>query len=262
MQSIIKPDWQAPASIHAYTTTRLGGVSEGPFACFNLANDRGDDENNVQKNRAILKKTVQLPTEPLWLKQTHGTTVADISLMDDFDPQHYLNTPSKMLNNPLLADGAYSRCSNKICVVTTADCLPVLLCNKAGTEVAAIHAGWKGLLAGILENAVACFSSSPQELLAWLGPAIGPNRFEVRADVRDPFIAHNSEHAQAFTRSGPEHWLANIYLLAKHRLQSQGVTHITGGDFCTFSDTERFFSARRDGIDSGRMASFIWISPL
>jgi len=245
MQYII-PNWPAPPRIRAVVTTRYGGVSLSPYHTFNLAEHVGDNPIAVTKNRAILKATLQLPAEPLWLQQIHGCGVAIVG-QDQCE---------------CTADAAVANSAGQVCVVLTADCLPLLLCDQEGSTVAAIHAGWRGLAKGIIETTVRKLKVRPQQLLAWLGPAIGPTAFEVGHDVRDTFIAADSEAATAFQPSprSPYAWLANIYTLARLRLHQQGVTHISGGEFCTVTDTERFFSYRRDGGITGRIATLIWIA--
>ena len=239
---IIEPDWDAPANVHAFVTTRRGGVSGGPYASLNLGDHVGDAPAAVAENRRRLREL--LPSEPVWLQQVHGTRCIDAA-----DP------PADKA-----ADAACCRASNVVCAVLTADCLPVLLCDEAGTVVAAAHAGWRGLLAGVIESTVAAMNVTGPQLLAWLGPAIGPDNFEVGSEVRDAFLAHDAAAAAAFIPHGEEKWRCDLYLLARQRLASLGVRRITGADFCTVREQMRFFSYRRDG-SSGRMASLIWLSP-
>ncbi|TJZ72901.1 peptidoglycan editing factor PgeF [Chitiniphilus eburneus] len=237
----LQPDWPAPANVRVGVTTRLGGVSTAPYGTLNLGDHVGDDVASVAANRARVRAC--LPAEPFWLQQVHGTTVARL---DDAEAAR-------------VADAAVASTPGRVCVVMTADCLPVLLCNRAGTAVGAAHAGWRGLADGVLEATVAAMGTAPSELLAWFGPAIGPTAFEVGDEVRATFIAHTAEAAQAF-RPGriAGKWWADLYLLARQRLATLGVQSIHGGDLCTVSDAERFFSYRRDGI-TGRMASLIWL---
>ncbi len=239
---VIYPDWPAPANIVALTTTRQGGISEAPYANFNLAAHTGDNAEHVAHNRHLLREIFTLPNEPAWLQQTHSTIAVKI------DP-HFQSCE---------ADASYSDEAGQICVVMTADCLPILICNNAGTEVAAIHAGWKGLANGVIETTVNQLQSDPADLLVWLGPAIGPTAFQVGKDVYDLFIQPDSEALAAFNAQAQEKWLANIYQLARLRLKKLGIQAIYGGDYCTYTDEERFFSYRRDG-DTGRMASLIYI---
>lgn len=240
MADLLVPAWPAPANVRALQTLRTGGCSPAPWDSFNLGDHVGDSPMLVAANRAKLRAL--LPGEPLWLQQVHGITAVDA----DFS------------SNLLVADAAIARQKDKVCVVMTADCLPVLLCDRAGTVVAAAHAGWRGLLAGVLEATIDKMEVPAGELLAWLGPAIGPKRFEVGDEVRTVFIDQAPDAALAFSPKLPGKWLANIYTLARQRLQAAGVDSISGGDFCTASDTERFFSYRRDGV-TGRMASLIWL---
>lgn len=248
----ILPDWPAPPSVRAVSTTRYidgsGGVSLPPFDAFNLAAHVGDAPDAVAANRAQLKQVLDVPAQPRWLQQVHGARA--VSLDDD------------AANHPE-ADASVASSPHQVCVVLSADCLPVLFCDQAGARVAAAHAGWRGLAAGVLEATLASLAVDPAEVLVWLGPAIGPQAFEVGAEVRQEFLAHDTQAAQAFssspTETDPPRWLADLYLLARQRLQRAGVLSIYGGGLCTFSDTRRFFSYRRDGR-TGRMASLIWLT--
>jgi len=243
--TLIKPNWPAPPTIHALTTTRRGGQSVGPYAEFNLAAHVGDNSDQVTQNRLILQQELGLSTAPHWLNQTHSNTV--------------LTLGPHPLDQPPTADGSYTAVQNRICTVLTADCLPILLCNRQGTEVAAVHAGWRGCLGGILGNAVACFRSPPEDLLAWLGPAIGPEAYEVGQDLVDAFTQHNELMAKAFAPRPQQKYLANLYLLATLELQSLGVQSIYGGEHCTYTENKTFFSYRREEGITGRIASLIWI---
>ena len=241
----IVPAWPAPANIKALITTRNGGVSIGAYASLNLGMHVGDEMAAVEENRRRLGAI--LPRAPMWLQQVHGTRV----LCADGPAQGTANaTPT--------ADAVRTTAINQPCAVMMADCLPVMFCNDAGTEVAVAHAGWRGLCAGVLENTVAAMSASPQSLMAYLGPAIGPAQFEVGSEVRDAFVAVEDCAAAAFTpRVTAGKFVANIYLLARQRLALAGVSRVYGGDYCTVSDGARFFSYRRDG-KTGRMAALIW----
>jgi polyphenol oxidase len=240
----ILPEWPAPAYVKAVTTTRKGGVSFPPFDSLNLGLYAGDDPNHVTQNRQFLKKTLALPHDPIWLKQMHGSNVVSTE-QSETEP---------------LADAIYSRTPYKICSVLTADCLPVLICSQRHYCVAAIHAGWKGLAAGIIENCIKHMDCPRQNLLAWLGPAIGPDAFFVGDDLVKLFTEQDPKTKTAFQAIKINCWLANIYLLAKYRLNSLGINAVYGGNDCTYIDKARFFSFRRDKI-TGRMASLIWISP-
>lgn len=236
----IVPDWPAPANVRALSTTRSGGVSLGPYASLNLGDHVADDPAVVAENRARLRK--HLPAEPLWLKQVHRADVADADSA--------FGVPE--------ADAAAARKAGKVCAVLTADCLPLLLCDQAGTVVAAAHAGWRGLAGGVIEAAVAAMAVPPDEILAWLGPAIGPAAFEVGGEVRDAFLAFDPTAEAAFAPKDGGKWLADIFLLARQRLGKIGVKSVHGGGLCTYTDGSRFYSYRRDGA-TGRMASLIWL---
>jgi len=242
MLDFIIPEWTAPKNIRAYTTTRRGGYSQFPYDSFNLADHVGDVAETVAKNRALLQRELALPSEPIWLQQVHGIDAVAATVE----------------NKNCCADAVYTDQVGKVCVVMTADCLPVLFCDKAGTRVAAAHAGWRGLAAGVLEQTVTALALPPQEILAWLGPAIGAQAFEVGEEVRETFIAQLPQATQAFTPSRSHHWFADLYLLARQRLQHFGVQEIFGGNDCTYTDVERFYSYRRDKT-TGRMATLIWL---
>lgn len=234
----IVPDWPAPANVRALQTTRRGGYSQGVWAGLNLATHVGDLPETVQANRRWLRE--YLPAEPHWLNQVHGTACA----IAGQSPQD------------TCADASVGLAAQQLCVVMTADCLPVLFCSRDGQAVAAAHAGWRGLLAGVLETTVAQMQVAPSEVLAWLGPAIGPQAFEVGDEVRAAFVAESPAAAGAFSAHGNK-WLADLYALARQRLQRAGVNAVYGGGLCTFSQPEDFYSYRRDGV-TGRMASLIW----
>lgn len=239
----IKADWPAPPNIHAGTTTRLGGVSRAPYDALNLATHVGDDEAAVLENRRLLKRALNLPAEPLWLTQVHGTEVA---------------MPGDAGNPACEADACLSRESGQVCVVMTADCLPLLLCDRDGTVVAAVHAGWRGLLEGVIEATLHKMQRPADDILVWLGPAIGPEAFEVGEEVRAAFTAREAGASTAFKSTGrPGKWLADLYRLARQRLARCGVGQVYGGGLCTYTDAGRFYSYRRDGA-CGRMASLIW----
>ncbi|MDX1574114.1 MAG: peptidoglycan editing factor PgeF [Methylophaga sp.] len=241
--NLIRPDWPAPDNVKALVSTRLGGVSPAPYDSLNLGDHVGDLPENVATNRQLLTEKAELPDTPLWLRQTHSTKVID----------------SQYWQAHIEADAIISTEINRVCAVMTADCLPVLLCDKQGQQVAAIHAGWRGLCDGIIEKTVAQLSGAPEDLLAWLGPAIGPAQFEVGAEVRDVFIAEAPEAINAFLPSKIGYFLADIYTLARQRLHHCGIKNSYGGDYCTVNQQELFFSYRRDGI-TGRMASLIWLA--
>ncbi len=238
------PDWPAPDRVGCLVTTRTGGVSSGVFASLNLGDHVGDAPEAVAANRAIVGRHVG--GRPAWLNQVHGVRVIDAAEADGPVPPE--------------ADAAFARSAGAACAVMTADCLPVLFCDDAGTVVAAAHAGWRGLQAGVLEATVVAMGVPATKLMAWLGPAIGPQAFEVGGEVREAFIKVATEAAAAFKPGAEGKWLADIYLLARQRLAAQGVLRVSGGDFCTVTEKDRFFSYRRDG-QTGRMASLIWLKP-
>ena len=242
MSNFFIPDWPVPSHIKSMQTLRSGGKSKGKYNSLNLATHVNDEINVVHLNRDLLNQ--YLPSAPYWLNQTHSVDV--------------LKLPSPMLNG----DASYTIDKNKVCVVQTADCLPLLVTNMDGTIVAAIHAGWRGLLNGVIENTIEKMNISPNELLVWLGPAISQKHFEVGFDVKNSFCQKHIEAEKAFHLISEQKWLADIYALAKIRLNLCGVKQIYGGsvsdDYCTFANEIDYFSYRRDGI-TGRMASLIWI---
>jgi len=238
----IAPDWPAPAHVRTLITTREGAAGKGAYAGFNLGLRSGDDADTVSANRAALRS--HLPSEPLWLRQVHGTVVTDADTA--------VGEPE--------ADAALARRVGKVCAVLTADCLPILLCDAAGTTVAAVHAGWRGLCAGVIEATLRAMDRPPASLLAYLGPAIGPRAYEVGDEVRSAFIAADPNCVPAFALGRPGKYYADLYALARQRLQRQGVGKVYGGGYCTYAERERFYSYRRDGA-TGRMAALIWMVP-
>lgn len=233
------PDWPAPNQVRAVVTTRMGGVSAAPYNSFNLAGHVADDPVCVAENRRWLRQSLQLPAEPVWLEQVHGAAVVDAASADN-----------------CRADASFSDRSGVVLAVLTADCLPVLFCNTTGTRVAAAHAGWKGLLAGVLQNTVRALGSG--EVMAWLGPAIGPDAFCVGEEVREAFLQRLAGAEAAFQPHGRQ-WLADLYALARLALREVGVERVYGGGLCTWSDATRFYSYRREPV-TGRMASLVWRS--
>ncbi len=239
---LIRPSWPAPVNVCAVSTTRAGGVSAGRWAGLNLGDHVDDRPECVAQNRQRLADMLGFSTEPNWLRQVHGSRV---------------RLPGESVD---CADACIEDRPGRVCVVMTADCLPVLFCNRSGTRVAAAHAGWRGLAGGVLEATVAALGEPPGELMAWLGPAIGPDAFEVGDDVRHVFVNASPRAADRFRAHGRGHWLADLYGLARDRLAGLDIDCIGGGDRCTYSEPESFFSYRRDGI-TGRMASLIWLRP-
>lgn len=239
----IRPDWPAPARVQAAVTTRVGGFSRGAYGSLNLAGHVGDDAQAVRQNRALLKQALDLPAEPVWLQQVHGVEAIDAA-----------QAPAGAC-----ADASYTDRPGVVCAVLSADCLPLFLCDTQGTRVALVHAGWRGLAAGVIENGVHALHTPPSQLLAWLGPAIGARAFEVGPEVRARFLDEDARAAQAFTPGRNDHWYADLCALARQRLQRLGVEQMYGGRFCTVRERDRFFSYRRDG-ECGRMASLIWLT--
>lgn len=241
--AILRPDWNAPARVRAASTLRVGGISAAPYTSLNLAQHVGDDAPAVASNRALLRKSLVLPNEPAWLEQVHGT----------------LALPASDAAPGCKADASWTDRSGSVCVVMTADCLPVLFCDDDGRCVAAAHAGWRGLADGVLQSTISQLPASPRKLMAWLGPAIGPNAFEVGPEVRARFLEQDAALHSAFVASPRAgHYLADLYALARAILHRAGVERVSGGDRCTYSEPEHFFSFRRDAR-CGRMASLIWL---
>ena len=248
--NFIIPDWPAPAQVKSAITLRSGGTSRAPFDSNNLALHVDDSAADVQQNRRNLVAALPLPASPLWLNQCHGTELV------------YLPKTQQAAT----ADGSYSDEVDTVCAILTADCLPVLFCNQSANQVAAAHAGWRGLCGGILRKTVATFKHSPDQVMAYLGPAIGPQVFEVGAEVMDAFVrtAQNESHRQAVFKAfnpvdgDPEKYLADLYALARAELTASGVIDIYGGNYCSYSDSERFYSFRRES-KTGRNASLVWL---
>lgn len=238
-EDCIVPDWPAPANVRALVTTRAGGVSTGPYASLNLGLRTDDDPAAVAENRARLQQL--LPQTPRWLAQVHGSTVVDADPLKDI-PQ---------------ADASVARLANTVCAIMVADCLPILLTDTVGTCVGAAHAGWRGLAGGVIANTIARMPAAPVDLMAWIGPGIGPDAFEVGDDVLEAFCKAAPERRSAFRPHKPGKWLCDLPALARDALRRAGVTQIYGGKLCTYTDAQRFYSYRRDGI-TGRMAALIW----
>lgn len=247
MIKYLTPQWNVSENIKAYSTQRTGGSSQQPYADFNLGIHVGDDAASVQANRDILKAELALPGEPAWLDQVHGTELLYVG-------QNHAGLPT--------ADAAWTDQPGCVLSVMTADCLPILLSTKAGETVAVVHGGWRGLANGILQKTVATLPARADEIVAWLGPAIGPRHFEVGSEVRDAFVRSNSTTADYFSQSASasDKFYADIFKLGEMSLREAGVADIFGGGVCTFQQSERFFSYRRDGGRTGRMASVIWIA--
>jgi len=243
----IYPDWPAPGTVKAFTTSRKNGFSSAPYASLNLAQHVEDDCATVERNRDHLIKYFHLPSAPVWLQQTHSNKVI---VADDF--QHAQLPPE--------ADASWTSSPNVVCAVLTADCLPVFFTNKQGDRIAVTHAGWRGVLNGIITESFFNTGIAAEDCLVWLGPAIGAEHFEVGTDVYEAFVDKNPENDTAFKQTDGQHWLCNIYQLAKIELQQLGIHSIYGGGLCTYADEENFYSFRRDGAKTGRMASLIWLT--
>ena len=236
-------DWPAPARVRSWQTTRPGGVSAGPYQTLNLALHVGDQPAAVATNRDRLRQALKLPGEPAWLEQIHGNRILDLDRGDQ---------------GP--ADGAVTARAGVVLAIMTADCLPVLLTAQDGRQIGAAHAGWRGLASGVLTAAVAQFDCKPKGLMAWLGPAIGPDAFEVGAEVRAAFVSADADAAVAFSENARGRWQADLYWLARLQLQRAGVDAIYGDMRCTYANPEQYFSHRREA-PCGRMASLIWLEP-
>ncbi len=244
LENTLQPDWPAPSKVHALTTTRrLPGNSRPPYDAFNLGMRSGDDEGSVQANRDLLVRAFKLPSPPRWLRQVHGNRSLRLS--------------AEILAGEPEADAAFTTVPGVVLAIQSADCLPLLLCAGDGSEIVAIHAGWRGLSAGVIESTVRRLRTPPEHLMAWLGPAIGPASYEVGEDVRAAFLAQDSQATVAFSGTRPGHWSCDLYALARQRLQALGISAMYGGDLDTMTD-ERFYSYRRDGAKSGRMATLVW----
>lgn len=226
--TVITPDWPAPSNVKAYTTTR---------------HVWGHNDSRLPAERESLKELFNLPQDPVWLKQVHGTTAVEA-------------TPDKKETS---ADASYTQTSGQVCVILTADCLPILICDQSGNSIANIHAGWRGLAGGIIEQTLDCMCADSQNLMVWLGPAIGPEKFEVGEDVFTAFTSSHKQAVNAFKPHTADKWHANLYALAKIRFAERGIRHIYGGNFCTHTQSDLFFSYRRDQGKTGRMATVIWL---
>jgi YfiH family protein len=246
----VPADWAAPPGVRAGVTTRAGGVSAGPRATLNLGSHVGDDPAAVAENRRRVRESLALPSEPLWLQQVHGTDVV-------------VHDGSAALAREAAgprADAAVAFEPGRVLAVLTADCLPVVLASRDGARLGVAHAGWRGLAGGVVENTVAALGVRGDELVAWLGPAIGPAAFEVGPEVREAFVADDAAASSAFAPNARGRWQADLYALARRRLARLGVRDVAGGGACTYTDAERWFSFRRDR-DGGRMATLAWLAP-
>lgn len=246
--NFIKPDWPLADRVGALVTTRLGGVSESPWAGLNLGINTQDDPMSLAKNRELLQQVLEPGLSPYWLKQVHGTRVVEVDLQQE--------------QQPVEADACYTDKSQRVCAVLTADCLPVLLGSEDASEVAVVHAGWRGLAGGVIVETLKKFRSAPGDIHAWLGPAISARHYEVGDDLRQAFVDSPEFRAlpvdQAFYPQPGGKWKADLYELASMQLRSLGVRSISGGDRCTYTESDVFYSFRRDG-ETGRFATLIWL---
>ena len=244
-----EPDWPAPKGVRALSSLRGdvngGGASQAPYAWFNVGAHVGDDPAAVAENRRLLRSRAELPAEPSWLAQVHGVAVAD------------LDAAGVGAGPPVPADAAVSRRLGSVCAILTADCLPIIFATDTGDAVAAAHAGWRGLAAGVIRAAVRALAVPPERLIAWLGPAISRQYFEVGAEVREAFLRADGGAGDAFEAKEAGKFMADLEMLARRQLQALGVSRIYGGGECTYAGTDRYFSHRRDGI-TGRQATLVW----
>jgi YfiH family protein len=240
--AVLRANWDAPPGVQACCTLRTGGASSAPWASLNLGTHVGDDSAVVAVNRRRVRTSLSLPSEPCWLRQEHGVRVVHVG--PEGDPQG-------------AADAAVTRAPDRVLAILVADCMPVLFASRDGAVLGAAHAGWRGLAAGVIEATVAAMQVDPRELRAWLGPAIGPAHFEVGAEVRAAFLAHDRAAAAAFTENARGRWQCDLARLARARLAALGVPQAWEAGVCTYADAARCFSYRRDGR-TGRMAALIW----
>jgi YfiH family protein len=261
--SFIAPEWESIQGVHALMTTRVGGVSVAPWDSLNLGVHVGDNPASVLDNRQKVRKDGSLPSEPVWLDQVHGTSVVEL---DAGNTPRIANTSEQLMQSPRpRADASVTRQRGVVCAIQVADCMPVLFAARDASVVGAAHAGWRGLASGVLGATVSAMNTPPEQVLAWMGPSIGPDHFEVGDDVVAAFrdTAARTDAAQteaAFKRKANGKWLCDLYALARLRLATLGITSVSGGGWCTFKDSQRFFSYRRDG-QTGRMAALIWLTP-
>jgi polyphenol oxidase len=265
--AIIEPDWVAPSRVRAEFTLRAGGVSIAPYDSLNVGAHVGDAPAAVAENRQRVHALLGLPAEPVWLQQVHGVEVADLDALGPpdvalgrADSGAGGGAASVSASGAVRADAAVTRVPGRVCVIQVADCMPVLFAARDGSAVGAAHAGWRGLAGGVLEATVHELGVAPDQLLAWHGPTIGQEHFEVGDDVRTAFMSHDPAAASAFAANARGRWQCDLYALARRRLAALGVRDVSGGGWCTFADAARFFSYRRDG-QCGRMAALIWMTP-
>ena len=257
--SVIAPDWPAPARVRCAFTLRTGGVSAAPYASLNLGAHVGDAADAVQENRRRVWESLRLPAQPVWLQQVHGAEVVDLDVLEGRSQDSAQPSSGVMHSGPgASADAAVTRTAGHVCVIQVADCMPVLFAARDGSAVGAAHAGWRGLAGGVLEQTVRALGVAPGDLVAWLGPTISQQHFEVGDDVRGAFMSSDPGASAAFVANTRGRWQCDLYALARRRLAMLGVSEVFGGGWCTYADAARFFSFRRDG-QCGRMAALIWL---
>lgn len=239
--------WPAPVRVHAGTSTRLHGFSQAPYHSLNLGDHVDDNPQHVRENREYLIHLHRLTTKPFWLQQVHGNRIINLDQAKDDDN---------------VADGMFTSSPGRVCGILTADCLPILICNEAGSEIAALHGGWRGLASGIIQQALPLFSSPPETLMVWMGPAISARNYEIGEEVRKDFEPlQDILQSDTFIPTAPGHWLVSLYRIAMLILKAHGIDKIYGGQYCSYRDQHLFYSHRRDGAQTGRMASLIWMDP-
>lgn len=254
---LITPDWSAPAGVRCAFTLRRGGVSAAPYNSLNVGAHVGDVAYAVQGNRRRVRESLQVPAEPVWLQQVHGTDVVNLDVL--VGQPCAAASVGAALGDAARGDAAVTRTAGRVCVIQVADCMPVLFAARDGSAVGAAHAGWRGLAGGVLEQTVRALGVPPARLIAWVGPTISQEHFEVGDDVRAAFLSQDAGASPAFAANTRGRWQCDLYALARRRLAALGVNDVSGGGWCTYADAARFFSYRRDG-QCGRMAALIWMS--
>jgi YfiH family protein len=257
---IITPEWPTPPGVRAAFTLRSGGVSVAPYGSLNLGARIGDSPDAVAENRRRVREKLRLPAEPVWLEQVHGVEVVGLGAVDAPANVAAVGRAGAADDRPPTGDASVALGAGQVCAIRVADCMPVLFAARDGSVVGAAHAGWRGLAGGVLEATIGRLGVSAADLIAWMGPAIGPKHFEVGEDVRAAFIAADAGAASAFAANARGRWQCDLYALARRKLSALGVSGIYGGGWCTFAEADRFFSYRRDG-QCGRMAALIWMEP-
>ena len=261
--AIIEPEWPTPKGVRSAFTLRTGGVSVSPYDSLNVGAHVGDVASSVEENRRRVRERLGLPAEPMWLQQVHGVEVADLDVIaEPLAPVGHrgagVQAALPLASGFACADAAVTRAPGRVCVIQVADCMPVLFAARDGSAVGAAHAGWRGLAGGVLKETVRRLGVPVHQIIAWLGPTIGQDHFEVGDEVRAAFMAHDPDAASSFEANARGRWQCDLYALARRQLSALGIRDIFGGGWCTYADSERFFSYRRDG-QCGRMAAFVWM---